>query len=667
MIKLFHKIPLLRLLLFFVLGILGHDYFVGLSIGLLGPIVLGAIGGVALEMYNRNSRFFGILVPILFISLGYTYSLFFYSKFQWINSFQSNPKLFAVQLIESPVVKEKSVKVFAKIIQAYSYFHCGTGILYFEKDSLSMSLKPGHILVVRSEITPFSKPKNEYEFNIRDYRFKKGVLLTGFVPARDWKCIGKIETPFLDWRNALLMRISRIFKNQEYADVAHALVFGYEEAIDEEIKSAFQQSGIIHVLAVSGMHVSLIWLILSKVFFFLKKDFKQKLIKMILILILLWLYAAITGFSPSILRSTVMFSFLSWAKLRNKGKNTWNLLCASAFFMLLLSPSFVYDAGFWLSFLAVVGIMLYGPLLHIKLENYSRLKRSIYELLLITIIAQVFTMFYSVTMFGSFPNWFLLNNIFAVPLSSLTLIEGLIYLTLADIPYLGEILGMGFELLVKAMVVSAHYFQKLPYSYSSGIPFTTTQMFLSYISLGIITYAILKNKIKVLVYLPALILGIAGISFHHLNKRNDIQEIVFYSIKNATYVEYIENASVLELKSINMSDYSKEFSVSPFKRALFFKTKTYSIPKSDFIETKMGNMVFIEDYRMFKSIANEKIDLWNVCGKIRPPNQVFIPPKMIVLHGNVPKYLRSKWVEFAAENKVYLYDIEERGMLRLKL
>lgn len=667
MIKLFHKIPLLRLLLFFVLGILGHDYFVGLSIGLLGPIVLGAIGGVALEMYNRNSRFFGILVPILFISLGYTYSLFFYSKFQWINSFQSNPKLFAVQLIESPVVKEKSVKVFAKIIQAHSYFHCGTGILYFEKDSLSMSLKPGHILVVRSEITPFSKPKNEYEFNIRDYRFKKGVLLTGFVPARDWKCIGKIETPFLDWRNALLMRISRIFKNQEYADVAHALVFGYEEAIDEEIKSAFQQSGIIHVLAVSGMHVSLIWLILSKVFFFLKKDFKQKLIKMILILILLWLYAAITGFSPSILRSTVMFSFLSWAKLRNKGKNTWNLLCASAFFMLLLSPSFVYDAGFWLSFLAVVGIMLYGPLLHIKLENYSRFKRSIYELLLITIIAQVFTMFYSVTMFGSFPNWFLLNNLVAVPLSSLTLIEGLIYLALADIPILGPSLGWAFEHLVMAMVVSATYFQKLPYSYSSGISFTTLQMFLSYIVLAIISYSILSTKKGPLLFIPALLLLIIAVHFHYLNKRNDLQEIVFYSIKKSTYVEYIENAIAFELKSINVSDYSKTFSVLPFKRAQFLSPKSYAIPPSNFMDTKHGSMVFIEDFRLFRSIENKRIDIWNICGKVKPPESVFNPPKMIVLHGNVPVYLRNNWRDFARENEIYLYDLEERGMLRLKL
>ena len=388
---------------------------------------------------------------------------------------------------------------------------------------------------------------------------------------------------------------------------------------------------------------------------------------MILILILLWLYAAITGFSPSILRSTVMFSFLSWAKLRNKGKNTWNLLCASAFFMLLLSPSFVYDAGFWLSFLAVVGIMLYGPLLHIKLENYSRFKRSIYELFIITIIAQVFTMFYSVTMFGTFPNWFLLNNIIAVPLSSLTLIEGLIYLALADIPYLGDILGIGFEYLVKAMVVSAHYFQKLPFSYSSGIPFTTSQMFLSYIVLGIVTYAILKNNNKVLVYVPALLLCIVGISFYYLNLRNNMQEIVFYSIKNATYVEYIENGSVSEMKAINMSDYSKQFSVSPFKRAQFFGTKSYPIPPSNFIATKHGSMIFIDDYRLFSSVENEFIDLWNICGKIKPPNKVFVPPKMIVLHGNVPKYLRKNWEEFAIQNKVYLYDIEVRGMLRLKM
>ena len=85
------------------------------------------------------------------------------------------------------------------------------------------------------------------------------------------------------------------------------------------------------------------------------------------------------------------------------------------------------------------------------------------------------------------------------------------------------------------------------------------------------------------------------------------------------------------------------------------------------MDTKHGSMVFIEDFRLFRSIENKRIDIWNICGKVKPPESVFNPPKMIVLHGNVPVYLRNNWRDFARENEIYLYDLEERGMLRLKL
>lgn len=623
-------------------------------------------------MYDRNSKVFGFWVPIFFVFIGYAFAQFFYSPYSWIhnqsissNSISSN-SIYYAELTDSPVIRSKSVKAMAKILPYKSPFKRGKAILYFEKDSASLHLQSGQIIALRAKVTSFPKPKNEAEFDISAYRFKKGYLQTAFVPATQWQSIGKVNTPFLDLRNALLNRISKAFKDSSHADVAHALVFGYEDAIDEDIKSAFQQSGIIHVLAVSGMHVSIIWLILSRLFFFLNKTFTQRLLQLFLILFLLWLYAAITGFSPSILRATIMFSFLSWAKLRRKSKSTWNLLCVSAFFMLLVSPSFLFDPGFWLSFLAVIGIMLFGPRIQQKVENYSWLKRFVFELISITLIAQLFTMFYAIFMFGTFPNWFLLNNIIAVPLSSLTLLEGLLYLVFSDIPLIGNLLGRLFEFLVLAMIASAQFFQNLPFSYSMGIPFNLLQLLLAYTVLTLVICAFFLKKKKIVFYIFPLCFLFLSIVFYNLNKRNDLQELVFYAIKNASYVECIENGKAIRLHEMGLKEMGESFSVHPFKRKNFLSPKSIKIPTSNYIKAQPGSMFFFHQ-KFINSWPNVQVDIWNICGNVSIPKQDFIAPRLIILHGNTPEYSKEKWKRFAVQNHIYFYDLQELGMLRISL
>lgn len=641
------------------------DFSHALHFGILLPLVCSTLGGIVLVLDNRRSDVYGYLIPVFFISLGYLYAKWFYYPQNWIFNVKPTQQYVYLQIEENPVVKEKSVRVHAKIVDYKKTVQAGQSILYFQKDSLSVQLKVGQILLAKAFLMPFSKPKNEGEFDLFSYRFRKGVLTTAFIPSNHWKLISYQKKPFANWRNTLLARVQNAFAISEHSDVAKALVFGYEEDIDEETKSAFQKSGIIHVLAVSGMHVSIIWLILSKAFFFLDKKFFHRIIKLLLILSLLWLYAAITGFSPSILRATVMFSFMAWAKLRNKSKNTWNILCVSAFFILLLSPSFLFDAGFWLSYLAVVGIMIGGPFWKSYLENKHFIIRWLLEMIFITLIAQLFTMFYSITMFGTFPNWFLINNLIAVPLSSLALIEGLLYLALADIPFLGEILAWFFRILILAMIESAVFFEKLPYSYSEGISFNMFQAILSYAALAYGVWCVNRKKFRKLYVSFLAMVFVFSIHFFYKNKARNFTGLIVYSIRNNAYMEWIEHGVVWQLLPSSLDEKSKQFSVQGFKRKYYLPQKTYLYSNSNFWVSDRGAMWHVDQGRI--NPDNNRYALcWSIAQKVLPPENYEALPKLIILHANMPTFIKEKWSDFAMKNQIQIYDVKEQGMLKMR-
>lgn len=507
---------------------------------------------------------------------------------------------------------------------------------------------------------------NEGEFDLFRYRFRKKMLATAYVPANHWQIIGHEPLPFENKRKLLLDRVANAFYDEEQADVAKALVFGYEEDIDEETKSAFQQSGIIHILAVSGMHVSIIWILLSRFLFFLNASFSQRLAQTCIVLACLWTYAAITGFSPSILRATVMFSFLSWAKLRNKGKNTWNMLCVSAFFILLLSPSFLFDAGFWLSYLAVIGIMTAAPLWQLKLESYPQWKKWIFELFAITIVAQSFTMFYAMFMFGTFPNWFLLNNVIAVPLSSIALLEGLTYIALADLPLLSDLLAALFRLLIKWMVDSAYFFKKLPYAYSEHIHFSLSQLILAYVGIAALFYALHKRKKRFLPYTFYALILIFCMHFVKVFYHAKWNGLVWYALRNESYVEWVENGEVLEILNGGVGDFSRSFYINAFKRKNYLPRKTYKLPPFHILQTTHGSLLLADPNPYFQ-FPDFYTDCWSIAGNISPPNYAPNPPRIIILHGNIYASTKRKWENFAQKNEVFIYDVHTQGMLKMKL
>ena len=205
--------------------------------------------------------------------------------------------------------------------------------------------------------------------------------------------------------------------------VASALLLGYRENLDKELVKSYASAGAMHVLAVSGLHVGILYLLLTRIFSFLKKVKKVKngkFILTILIVSFLWFYAIMTGLSASVMRATTMFSFIVIGnELLNRKTSIYNTLAVSAIILMIINPFIVYQVGFQLSYVAVVGIVYLQPKLNRLFYSRYKLVRGVWAITCVSLAAQIATFPLSLHYFHQFSTYFFISNLIVIPASSL--------------------------------------------------------------------------------------------------------------------------------------------------------------------------------------------------------------------------------------------------------
>mgnify|MGYP001169641341 CR=1 FL=1 len=204
--------------------------------------------------------------------------------------------------------------------------------------------------------------------NIHQQAFKKSNqrIQTGHNAAKIF------ITQSIYARNRLLSILKQAqLKGDEFA-VASALLVGYTDKLDADLLSAYSQTGAMHILSVSGLHVGIVFVVLNTLLLFLDRFKYGLIVKALILIFFLWIYAFISGLSPSVIRSAIMFSFIAYGKSLKKNSTIYNTLAASALLMLLYDPFYLFDVGFQLSYLAVIGIVAIQPLYSsiIKTDNW---------------------------------------------------------------------------------------------------------------------------------------------------------------------------------------------------------------------------------------------------------------------------------------------------------
>lgn len=533
------NIPFLRITIAFAIGILVAGY------ARLSPLTAGIILTVSwclLLFLNRNYTFrsekpFGFLVAVLFISLGY----------QFYSSHNKKTELlqqgtFVATVLEVPQEKNKSIKSLLKfntcIFQDSVYKTNEKVLAYFSKTEKAKQLKPGSVILVKSVPQEIQNAGNPYEFDYKKYLERKKVFRQVYLPEEKWQPTHSFQHSITTYAEAWREKLLRIYRCQKLGskeqEILSALTLGYKRELDKETKRVFSAAGAMHVLAVSGLHVGIIFWVFSSVFGFLRKRKYGKYLFIFLSVSILWCYAFITGLSPSVLRASTMFSLLAIASNINRKASIYNSLFVSAFLLLIINPNNLFEVGFQLSYSAVFGIVFLQPKLEKLWPVQNKIIKYFWSLLTVSLAAQIATFPITTFYFNQFPTYFWASNLIVIPVAFILIILGVLLLVFSPVPIIASILALLTNEIIRITYSALQCIENLPYSVLS-ISLYQTEFILLLISLFSLFLFIKYNSAKNLrLVLGACICFSLSILLNNTSQKKTNELIVFNQTKNNT-------------------------------------------------------------------------------------------------------------------------------------
>ncbi|HKK89643.1 MAG TPA: ComEC/Rec2 family competence protein [Saprospiraceae bacterium] len=385
----------------------------------------------------------------------------------------------------------------------------------------AMPYTVGTVLTLNQTAEIFEKPKNPDQFDYRSFCMRKGIFGRLFLHPEDVNQMGRVSGwryASVLWRKKLLDKLEEFLTGQEL-HLAQALLLGFRDEMPAELRDKFRESGNMHLLAISGMHMGIIAWVLHLLFQRLFPYRKQKKWAHLGTLISLWVFLAICSFPASGIRACCMISLFMTGQLYMKGQNTFNLLLCTAAIMLLIQPGYVHDLGFQLSCAAVLSILVFYPRIYSLLQFKNKIIDSSVSIAALGISAQIGTLGLSMHYFHVFSPWFWLTGIPGAFLATINMILGVIFLsTTVIIPALGHFLGNFLAIALSALIKCMDWSYYLSWHHLEGI-FWPGSMVWSYYFFLISTafFIYLRNYKSLRTALVCLVVFFISFRAHRIN------------------------------------------------------------------------------------------------------------------------------------------------------
>jgi competence protein ComEC len=454
----------------------------------------------------------------------------------------------------------------------------GKVMLYWSLAARADTLRYGDRLLVAGSPDRVQGPRNPHEFDYRSFLARKNVFHQHFLQPGKWM-VEKESTDrgpryyATEARRWTLGVIERVVRGDREKAIVAAFVIGVTDGIDDDLRQAYAAGGAMHALAVSGMHVSIMYGALLLILKPLERRKGGPWTVAAISLVLLWMFGFITGLSPSVLRAVTMFSFVAIAKPLKRVSGIYNTLAASAFVLLLFDPWLILSAGFQLSYLAVLGIVqFYRPIYNLWEAPWAWTD-WIWQITCVSIAAQVATLPVSLYYFHQFPVYFLLANVFVIPASTLILLGGLLMLLLSPLALVAGWLARILEGMIWLLNEGLFLVGELPGSVIFPIPCSLIQA----IALGVLAIAVF-NLLRSRRFGWVFVIAFAGsaISFEGWQVRETSSVFTVYQISRHAAMEWRSGgAATVLMDSVLHGDRGKtDYHISPAHLAARIRLRT---------------------------------------------------------------------------------------------
>lgn len=537
--------PFIRILLFFALGIILGIYLDLFSYYMYAAILTVCISAfvafMLLYIFLKEKTFSGIL---LFTAVGLTGML--HGNMQLSGQKAVTPANFFVAIIDSyPEEKEKYICYEARLthIDTTKISNETRSRVYLyvdKKDTLSY----GDVVLTDAQFYAIDPPKNPGEFDYRQYLIYKKIYAQAFLKNGQFRVIDhQPSSLFINSAFLLRQKIETQIDAQigpEEASLVKALLIGIRHDIDDSLLDAYASAGAIHILAVSGLHVGIIYGLLLLLLKPLRKTKKSRIIFAVLVLSALWFYAFVTGFSPSVFRAVTMFSFIVTGQALNRKSSIYNSIAASAFILLFFNPLLIMQVGFQLSYLAVIGIVYLYPKIIALWEPENRLAERIWQLTAVGVAAQIATFPLGVFYFHQFPTWFILSNLLVIPLATMILFTGIAFLALSWSAALSAFIATVIELLVIFMNMVVLFIERMPVSRINELYITPVELSLLLLLMISLIVSFTRKNFKAFYSFSCFSVLLLGSVFYNGYSSFGDKVVQFYSVRGNTVVDFVE-------------------------------------------------------------------------------------------------------------------------------
>ena len=530
---------------------------------------------VMLEFRFQYKWLYGCFIYTPILCLGAVLFSLQKNQLKW-NEVKSVKTPLAIELLSKGSTKANSIEYEAKIVASDSSDLENEKLLLYISKANPELYEKHTVLYTNQYIQRISPPKNPHQFNYQKFMDKKGIHYQMYLQPQH--ILGS-ELPTL-YKSGFISAIQAycfLFIDKHIAaknkGVAKALLLGYKKDLSDFNSLQFQRSGTMHILAVSGLHVGIIYLILQQIFSLFKSRKKAvKLLQLVLIIAGIWLFAVITGAKASVLRAACMFSLFAIGRFTFPYWNSINVLAAVAFLLLIINPNYLNDVGFQMSFSAVLGILLFAPFIQLFYTSSQFLNYFI-GILCISLIAQLATLPFVLLYFHQFPTLGLIANLVAIPLTFAIVFTGFMGFLFAKIPIVNELFGWLLNKCISILNTSNSFVSDIKFAVIDSVYLTGSQAFL--VGLAILCLAIyMRSHSKPFLQFSmfSLLLLFTSISVKKLQSINNNQ-IVFYSVRDGLIIDFIQGRSSTLFTTVEIDSATYVYSIQPNHLANYIQQK----------------------------------------------------------------------------------------------
>lgn len=662
---------MIRIALALITGLLLGKYVV-VPYGLIGTVF---IASSLLWLLNRRGRLFvffkrrwmtGLSVQLLFICAG----IMLYKQ----NIPAAIPISNKVVLLEKPVKKANSY-------QALAAMHQTKLLIYFNAQTLMDSLDESVEIQLLKKPVTIESVTNPGGFNFKQYAASQQIFHQVYLTKKDYRIISQYPLSITGSllqkaKDYVLKTLHQYISNNRERSVAEALLIGYKAHLDKTLMNAYSNTGVIHIIAISGLHLGMIYSLLLLLFKPIARFRQLRVIRTFCILVFLWGFALLTGAGASVLRAAVMFSFLLLGEQQNRPQHQLNSLAGSGFCMLIFKPVFLWDIGFQLSYAAVLGILFFARPIEKSLYLKNKFLQVSWQMCSITLAAQILTLPLLLYYFHSFPNLFLIANWIAVPVSGLILYLLIGLLLVAPFSFIAVPLGLCINWLLLQLNQLIEKTASLPFALTEYIQINIWQMLLIFVCL-ILLYQWLMHKNKIFFLMAAasllITLGIHMIDCLHYSRQKKI--IIYHTPKHSAMDimeglghQFIGDSSIV-FNPVLMNQavkpgrtlYRTGKSIQPVSVAL---RKPFIISSNKVVLVTGPQLPFPD----LATVPN--VDLIIITGSSPIPMDAiakYFPASLLVFDSSTPLWKIQKWKKEAERLHLRHYSVPEKGAFEYNL